>query len=50
MYRMFHLIITDTLRPGLDLQQLWQLAYIVVIIITTMVVIMVDIMVVVIIM
>jgi hypothetical protein len=33
----------DFIRPGLDLQPLWPLAYIVVIIITVMVVIMADI-------
>src|SRR6478672_8492983 len=43
------LIITDFTRPGLDLQQLWQLVFIVPIIGVTMVVIMVVIMVVVVI-
>src|SRR6478672_11424091 len=43
------LIITDIIRPGLDLQQLWQLVYIVLIIGVTMAVIMVVIMVVVVI-
>ena len=39
MYLIIRLIIMDTLRPGLHLQPLWQLVYIVAII-TTMVVIM----------
>jgi len=45
---MFRLIIMDIIRPGLDLQRSWQLAYTEAIIITTMVVIMGVIMVVII--
>ena len=50
MYLIILLIITDIIRPGLDLQQLWQLGYIVPIIGAIMVVIMVVIIMVVIIM
>src|SRR5678809_1536839 len=50
MCPIIRLIITDTIRPGLDLQQLWQLVFIVPIIGVIMVVIMVVITVVVIIM
>ena len=46
MYPMHRLIIMDIIRLGLDLQQLWQLAFIGVIIGVIMVVIMVAIMVV----
>jgi hypothetical protein len=41
MYLIILLIITDIIRPGLDLQQLWQLAFIGPIIGAIMVVIMV---------